>query len=99
MQASLQVRGLGPATLPRWGSRVRIPSSAPGEVASDQRNAVGLEHASLLLRTEQPTKDQRNVCRLGVHGAGVEHLECRIQGRKLRQDSGSGAHELPACHA
>jgi len=31
MAAIPQVRGSGPATffLPRWGSRVRIPSSAP----------------------------------------------------------------------
>jgi hypothetical protein len=31
VEATSQVREPGSATLPRWGSRVRIPSSAPGQ--------------------------------------------------------------------
>jgi hypothetical protein len=45
--------------LPRWGSRVRIPSSAPEEVALTSGNAMAPELGAILVgqsTNEQPTK-------------------------------------------
>jgi hypothetical protein len=71
-ESSLQVRnaGLGNFFLPRWGSRVRIPSSAPENEPLTSSNAV-VPNRHPPLWTNPPTKNQRNVCWVGIHGVGA----------------------------
>ncbi len=56
-------------TLPRWGSRVRVPSSAPRDTDSDQRkrDPQGLLQATFSAST--PTKHQRNLAGTGSGSA------------------------------
>jgi hypothetical protein len=62
---SPQVRRTVPGTLPRWGSRVRIPSSAQGnpQVRSDAARPTGRASAPRAAHVPQRPEQWRSPCR------------------------------------
>jgi hypothetical protein len=79
-------RSCGLQHLARWGSRVRVPSSAPvvrsRKRASDEQQCDGSRTGGLSCGPDPPTKNQRNVCWLNLHGASTSLLRGTTQGPK-----------------